>query len=85
MSCLSVEHYMPYSRISQLLKESFGLKISEGTIDSMLKKMGQRSTQVHENIRKKVERNGVVGSDETGFRVNGKQKFPRPTTVVNKL
>lgn len=72
VSYLSVEHYMPYSRISQLLKESFGLRVSEGTIDSMLKKMGQRSTQVHENIRKKVERNGVVGSDETGFRVNGK-------------
>ena len=72
VSYLSIEHYMPYSRIVEVLKETYGLRISEGSIDNILKRMGDQSTDLYDQIRQKVMKSEVVGSDETGFRVAGK-------------
>lgn len=72
VSCLSVEQSLPYQRITQLLKEMFGLSLSEGTIDSMLKRMSNKVKEFYEKIRKSVRQSAVTGSDETGLRVSGK-------------
>lgn len=72
ISYYSIEQYMPYARIAHTLKVVYGIKISEGSIDNILKTMGDQATSLYEEIRKEVEKSGVIGSDETGFRVNGK-------------
>lgn len=71
ISYLSVQHYTPVRRIAEILEEIYGLKMSEGTIVNILKEVGNQSTPIYEQLRKEVEKSEVVGSDETGFRVNG--------------
>ena len=70
ISYLSVEHYIPYGRIAQILKDQYEFKMSEGTIDNILKKMGEQVTPIYDQIKKEVQKSDVIGSDEIGFRVN---------------
>lgn len=71
ISYLSVQHYTPVRRITEILEEIYGLKMSEGTIVNILKEVGNQSMPIYEQLRKEVQKSEVVGSDETDFRVNG--------------
>lgn len=71
MSYLRYSHGISYERLSQLMEEIYGLKISEGAIASLLKRV---KSQLESPVAKIVEflRSGrIVGSDETSARVNG--------------
>ena len=72
---LSVYQYMPYYRICKLFKDFFGLPLSPGTVDSFLENLAQKSTPAYEKIRDMLCKSHVVGSDETGCRVNGKNHW----------
>jgi transposase len=69
---LSVYQYIPYQRICRLFKDFFGLRLSEGTIDTFLEKLSEKSTPAYESIRSRIVESEVVGADETGCRVGGK-------------
>ena len=73
VSYLSVYQHIPYYRITVLLKDLFGLPISEGTVDNILKRTAQRALPLYDNIRERVQQSRVVGSDETGSRFGGKK------------
>jgi transposase len=73
VSYLSVYQHIPYCRITVLLKDLFGLPISEGTVDNMLKRMAQKALPLYDTIQKRVQQSHVVGSDETGSRFGGKK------------
>jgi len=73
VSYLSVYQHIPYYRITVLLKDLFGLPISEGTIDNMLKRAAQKALPLYNNIRERIQQSHVVGSDETGSRFGGKK------------
>lgn len=75
VSYLSVYQYIPYKRMRILLKDLFGVSISEGSIDNILEEMSNRSETAYNEIRKRIEAGEVVGSDETGCRVNGKKHW----------
>jgi transposase len=70
---LSVYHYLPYNRISELLQDFLNLPLSEGTIDNILKECSGKAYPAYEEIRKKVQNALVVGGDETGIKINGKK------------
>jgi hypothetical protein len=55
-----------------LLKEAFGLSISEGTIYNILQKSTDAAKAAYEEIRVRLLQEGSVGADETGANVNGK-------------
>jgi inorganic triphosphatase YgiF len=55
------------------LKDLFGLPISEGTVDNLLKRTAQKALPLYETIRERVQQSHVVGSDETGSRFEGKK------------
>jgi transposase len=70
---LSVYQYLPYRRIAVLLKDLFGIHISEGSIDNLLEKMAGKALPVYQTIQQKLQQSPVVGSDETGASVAGKK------------
>jgi len=68
---LSVFHYMPYGRITILLKDFFGISMSQGTVDNLLKSATKKAQPVYNIIQQRIQNEAVVGSDETGTRING--------------
>jgi transposase len=64
-------HHMSYERLEQVLSEIFGLTISQGAIDNILQRTAQRLEPEAEAIRQTVQSSRVVGSDETGVRMDG--------------
>jgi len=72
---LSVYQSLPYKRIACLFKDFFKLPISEGSVDNLLESLAQKANPVYEIIRTKIQQSQVVGSDETGGRVNGKKHW----------
>ena len=74
-SYLSVYQSLPYNRISKLFNAFYGLRLSQGCIDTFLDNMAQKSTQAYETIKERVFESEVVGADETCCRVNGKKHW----------
>lgn len=73
VSYLSVYQHVPYQRIKVLLKDIFGLSISEGSIDNLLERTAQKALPLYNIIQQKIQQSEVVGSDETGASVAGKK------------
>ena len=59
-------------RIAELISDLSGRKISEGTVQNILRENSAKSDAAYEEIRKRIELSAVVGADETGVAV-GKQ------------
>jgi transposase len=73
VSYLSVYQYIPYYRMSVLLKDLFGLPISQGSIDNLLERATQKALPMYNTIQQKIQQSQVVGSDETGASFGGKK------------
>lgn len=72
---LRYSHAISYQRLSQLMSELYGLKLSQGAIANLLQRV---QVQLETPVAKIVERlrsARLVGSDETGARVNGKNQW----------
>ena len=72
---LNVVHYVSYKKIVQTLKTMYKLDISEGTVDSLLKKASKLSKPEIEKIVSQLEVSDMVGIDETGAKVNGNRDW----------
>ena len=72
VSYLSVRQYLPVERITELLSSLFGLSLSTGGVCYLLEKVKQKATPVYESIRQFVLKGRVIGADETGVNINGK-------------
>jgi len=68
---LNVVHYVSYKRIVQTLQTLHKINISEGTVDSLLKKAAKLSQNEIGKIMSQLEVSDMVGIDETGAKVNG--------------
>lgn len=71
ISYLYAKQYVPYLRMQDELKELFNLPMSQGSIDNCLIRGAQREEPVYNYICKNIGKASVVGSDETGAKVNG--------------
>jgi transposase len=70
---LSVRQYIPFNRIRELLRDFCGLEISEGGIERLLKRFKTKSQPFYERIKTEIAGSQVVGTDETGAKVNGEK------------
>ncbi len=70
---LHTRQYLPFDRMSEFFSDFCNLSISQGTICNLLNKFAQKAQPAYELIAQKLETEKVVGSDETGVKVNGKK------------
>jgi len=85
---LSIRQFIPYKRLAEILKDVFNLPISTGGIDYVLNKVIKKALGAYEFIRQNVLQNNVIGADETGVNINGKNNWawtfqhPRATFIA---
>jgi len=70
---LHTRQYLPFARMSEFFSDFCNLSISQGTICNLLNKFAQNATPAYEIIAQKLQNETVVGSDETGIKINGKK------------
>ena len=68
----STRQYTPFQRLSEKMASLFNLPLSQGTIRNMLHNMAQKAKPVYNEIQKRLEKSIVVGGDESGVKVGGK-------------
>ena len=82
--------HMPYDRLATAMYELFGLKMSQGTIDNIIRRTTESARPVYEEIRRRLEHEPVAGADESGEDVNGKGEWlwtvqsPRYTYLMSE-
>jgi transposase len=72
---LRYSHAISYGRLSQLMSELYGLSLSEGAIANLLQRVQMQLETPVVKIVERLRRARLVGSDETGARVNGKTQW----------
>jgi transposase len=65
--------YIPFLRMQELFRDIFSVPISEGGIHRLLDRLSGKALPFYHKIRDKVINSPVVGTDETGGRLNGKK------------
>ena len=65
--------YIPFLRMQELFRDIFSVPISEGGIHCLLNRLSTKALPVYHRIRDMVISSPVVGTDETGGRLNGKK------------
>ena len=69
---LNAVQCIPFKRVAEFISDLSGQKISEGTVQNILKENSGKADAAYEEIRRRLETAPVVGADETGAAV-GKQ------------
>jgi len=67
--------YLPFARMKETLNDAFGIPISEGGIHCLLQRFAQKATPVYQIIKERVQQSKVIGTDETGIKVNGNKHW----------
>ena len=73
VSYLSTVHYLSYGRIVLAMKNLYGISMSEGTVDTIIKRSSKYSQVELEKIKQQLTKSDIVGIDETGCKVNGQR------------
>ena len=71
MGYFSVRQYLPFKRLKELMQDVFGVSISEGGIHCLLNRLADKGITAYEMIRQEVLGSKVIGTDETGMKVDG--------------
>ena len=64
--------YIPFLRMQELFRDIFSVPISEGGIHCLLNRLSTKALPFYHRIREMIQNSSVVGTDETGARLNGK-------------
>jgi transposase len=72
---LSVRQYLPFKRLQEMLNDIFSVQISEGGLHFLLNRLASKGVDAYEMIRKNVMLSRVIGTDETGVKINGKKHW----------
>jgi transposase len=65
--------YIPFLRMQELFRDIFSVPISEGGIHCLLNRFSTKALPIYYRIRDMIKDSSVVGTDETGARLNGKK------------
>lgn len=71
VSYLSVYQYVAFARLQNLFGQVFSLPLSQGTVGNILERAALKCQGVYQGIKAEIAQSEVVGSDETGAKVNG--------------
>jgi len=69
---LHTRQYLPFARMSEFFRDVCNLPISQGTLCNIVNAFAAKAAPAYQLIKEKVAAGKVVGTDETGIRVNGK-------------
>lgn len=69
---LSVAQFISYKRITEVMRDCFGVSLSEGTVWNILKEAYEKSKPVIEVFKDEINSSDMVGIDETGTYIGGK-------------
>jgi transposase len=69
------EQHMSYERTEAALLALHGVAISQGGLDQIMQRSGQKGLRAAEDIHRTVQQSQVVNSDETGARVDGQKAW----------
>ena len=72
---LSVRQYLPFKRLQEMMRDIFSVPISEGGLHCLLNRLALKGIDGYEMIRQRVLKSGVIGTDETGIKINGKKHW----------
>ncbi|MGB8492428.1 MAG: IS66 family transposase, partial [Bacteroidales bacterium] len=72
---LSVRQYLPFKRLQEMLNDIFSVQISEGGLHWLLNRLASKGVDAYEMIRQNVLHSRVIGTDETGVKINGKKHW----------
>jgi len=72
---LSVRQYLPFKRLQEMLNDIFSVQISEGGLHWLLNRLASKGVDAYEMIRQNVLHSQVIGTDETGVKINGKKHW----------
>jgi transposase len=72
---LAVHQYLPFERMVEYVRDTYGVRISAGTLVAMVKRGGQRVQPAVEEIKRQLRGAAVASLDETGCHVGGKLKW----------
>ena len=65
-------HFLPYARTCQIMKEVFGVSLSQGTLLSALQFASEQLKATETAVRTALAGASVANFDETGIRIEGK-------------
>lgn len=86
---LQHQQHLSYERTQATLQDLFGIALSEGGQACILERAGQAAQAEAETIRQQVVQSPVVGSDETGARVDGQTwwqwVFASPSVIYHVI
>lgn len=71
----NVYQYVPFKRLQDFFVHVCNLPISIGTLENIVVRMADKARPVWEEFRQAIEQSKVVGSDETGAKVNSKKHW----------
>lgn len=72
---LHTRQYVPFKRISEFFSSVYSMPISQGTVCGILDRFAKKASPAMELIKNALQGAMVVGSDETGARLNGKSNW----------
>jgi len=67
--------YIPFARMKETFNDVFGVPISEGGIHCLLERFAQKVTPIYQIIKQRVQQSPVIGTDETGVKVDGNKNW----------
>ena len=67
----SCYQFMPFARLQDFFVKICHVSISKGTIENIIRRTAKKSQGTYEALRQVIAVSFFVGSDETGFKVNG--------------
>jgi transposase len=85
---LHSRQYIPFERMREMYRDLFGLDISSGSLVSLVQRFAAKVGGLYEIIRERIAHSPVVGGDETGVCVKGKNHWgwtfqtPKATFIV---
>lgn len=62
--------YLPFARMKEMMNDVFNIDISEGGIHYLLNRFAHKATPLYEIIKQKISVSKVIGTDETGVKIN---------------
>ena len=72
---LHARQYLPYERMKEFFKDVMCLPVSVGGINNILKRLTKKAKPHYEQIKERISTSILVGTDETGVRVNGEKDW----------
>tara|TARA_R110002072_G_C7892808_1_gene528951 strand:- start:5 stop:1369 length:1365 start_codon:yes stop_codon:yes gene_type:complete len=72
---MHTRQYLPFERMGEFFRDVCNLPISQGTISNLLNGFALKAQPAYDLIAEKVWNEKVVGTDETGIKVNGKNNW----------